>query len=349
MEIMKPSSPNLGFDFTSAPASPRRFGECFFSAPTSPSRMSEFYREFDRLSAVDDSQTGTPNSLRTTKIDDADEGDEEDFAFDFHQPSDKTHQLSAEELFDGGKIKPLKPPPSSQFADEDDQKTPFLSSPRSPKTPFSHGKKILQAFSPRKKKNPSETAIERTRENTDTGRGRQRVQDSSSKNPSRRTTRSLSPYRVPEFPWEEEKEKLHRNDEIRSSNSKLSFSSKGSSSSSSSSSSSARKWKLKDLLLFRSASEGHNKDPLRKYSSFFFRKPEDNCSKNSSFKSKDSSAAERSKRKVSAHELHYTTNKAASENMKKKTFLPYKQGILGKLAFNSNGFGTLTRSYNYAN
>ncbi|KAK8623374.1 hypothetical protein V6N13_118260 [Hibiscus sabdariffa] len=365
MEIMKPSSPNLGFGFSSAPSSPRRFGECFFSAPTSPSRMSEFYREFDRLSMEDDRQTtetstrnsslavpfdwedktGTPKPLRTTKIDDA---EEEDFAFDFHQPSEKTRQLSAEELFDGGKIKPLKPPPSLQFADEDDQKTPFLSSPRSPKTPFSQGKKILQAFSPRKKKDPSETAIERTRENTDTGRGRQKVQDSSSKNSSRRTTRSLSPYRVPEFPWEEEREKPHKNDGIRSSNqsslnSKLSFCSKGSSSSSSSS---ARKWKLKDLLLFRSASEGHNKDPLRKYSSFFFRKPEDNCSKNSSFKSKDSSAAEKSKRKVSAHELHYTTNKAASENMKKKTFLPYKQGILGKLAFNSNGFGTL---YNYAN
>ncbi|GMJ02635.1 hypothetical protein like AT2G26530 [Hibiscus trionum] len=327
MDVMKPSSPNLGFDFNSVPSSPRRFGECFFSAPTSPSRMSEFYREFDRLSTMDDSQiteSSTGNSSSTTKIDGDDE--EDDFAFDFRQPSEKTHQLSAEELFAGGKIKPL------QVVDENDQKTPFLPSPRSSKSPLAQGKKMVQAF---------ETAIERARVNTENGRGRQRVQDSPSKNSSRRTTRSLSPYRVSELPWEEEeqREKLQQNDEI----SKLLFSS-----SSSKGSSSSRKWKLKDLLLFRSASEGHNKDPLKKYSSGFFRKPEGNYNKNSSFKSKDSSTAEGSKRKVSAHELHYTTNKAVSENMKKKTFLPYKQGILGKLAFNSNGFGTLGRSYNFA-
>ncbi|KAJ6685925.1 hypothetical protein OIU79_015853 [Salix purpurea] len=52
---------------------------------------------------------------------------------------------------------------------------------------------------------------------------------------------------------------------------------------------------------------------------------------------------------VSAHELHYTANKAVSENLKKKTFLPYKQGFFGRLAFNpaahalGNGFGTSSR------
>nr|KYP50945.1 hypothetical protein KK1_027305 [Cajanus cajan] len=51
----------------------------------------------------------------------------------------------------------------------------------------------------------------------------------------------------------------------------------------------------------------------------------------SSFRSSDS----RKKGPVSAHELHYAMKKAESEDMKKKTFLPYRQGILGRLA----GFG----------
>ncbi|GMP43808.1 hypothetical protein CsSME_00013024 [Camellia sinensis var. sinensis] len=33
----------------------------------------------------------------------------------------------------------------------------------------------------------------------------------------------------------------------------------------------------------------------------------------------------------SAHELHYTTNRAQAKEMKKKTFLPYRQGLLGCL------------------
>ncbi|XP_047974190.1 uncharacterized protein LOC125216499 [Salvia hispanica] len=39
------------------------------------------------------------------------------------------------------------------------------------------------------------------------------------------------------------------------------------------------------------------------------------------------------RRRVSAHELHYTANRAQAEEMKKKTFLPYRQGLLGCLAF----------------
>ncbi|KAL7204397.1 hypothetical protein ACSBR2_017464 [Camellia fascicularis] len=39
------------------------------------------------------------------------------------------------------------------------------------------------------------------------------------------------------------------------------------------------------------------------------------------------------KRRVppSAHELHYTANRAQAEEMKKKTFLPYRQGLVGCL------------------
>ncbi|XWS24278.1 hypothetical protein CRYUN_Cryun28dG0087200 [Craigia yunnanensis] len=352
MEVVIPAS-IVGFDFksarssprSSAPSTPRRFGECFFSAPTSPTRMSEFYLEFDRFSMMNDRQSsirssslavpfdweekpGTPKSSRATINDE--EGD--DFAFDFSEALEKT-SLSAEELFDGGKIKPLKPPPRLHV-DEYNQKSPLLSSPRSPRSALSQGKKIFrEAFSPRKKKDrdPFATAIESSQNNTEHGRGRERVQDFSSKNSSRRATRSLSPYRVSEYPWEEEEEKQQQQHETSSTkqsslNSKPSFSS-------TSSKGSSRKWRLRDFLLFRSASEGRatDKDRFRKYSTGFSKKSEDN--KNSSFRPTDSSGSVGSRRKVSAHELHYTKNKAESEKMKKKTFLPYKQGILGRLAF----------------
>ncbi|XVE55943.1 hypothetical protein DITRI_Ditri03aG0197800 [Diplodiscus trichospermus] len=263
--------------------------------------------------------------------DDDEEGD--GFAFDFSEVLEKT-SLSAEELFDGGKIKPLKPPPRLQVNQYNQKSPPALSSPRSPRSPLiSQGKKIIrEAFSPRKKKDrdPFATAIESSRNSTQHERGRETL-----KNSSRRATRSLSPYRVSGFPWEEEEGKQQEQHETTSSkqsslNSKPSFpstSSKGSS----------RKWRLRDFLLFRSASEGRatDKDPIiRKYSSFF-KKPEEN--KNSSFRSTDSSGSSGPRRKVSAHELHYTKNKAVSENMKKKTFLPYKQGILGRLAFSPAG------------
>ncbi|GMI89725.1 hypothetical protein like AT2G26530 [Hibiscus trionum] len=338
MEVVISGSPIMDFDFNSArsspvstaPSTPRRLGGYFFSAPTSPVRLFEFYSEFDRYDGESsmrsnclaipfdwEEKPGAPKSPIP--------GEGDDFAFDYSVDLEKTSR-SAEELFDGGRIKPLKPPPRLKV-DLYNQKSPLSSSP---KYPFSQGRKIIrEAFSPRKQKDdpdPFATAIETSRNNVEHGRGRDRVQDFTLRNSSRRATRSLSPYRVSENRWEdgEEEERKQQREptspkQSSSLNTKPSFSS-------SSSKGSSRKWRLRDLLLFRSASEGRasDKDPLRKYSSSFFKKPEEN---------------KNSRRKVSAHELHYTTNKAVSENMKKKTFLPYKQGILGRLAFNSNGFG----------
>ncbi|PPR90964.1 hypothetical protein GOBAR_AA29717 [Gossypium barbadense] len=50
-----------------------------------------------------------------------------------------------------------------------------------------------------------------------------------------------------------------------------------------------------------------------------------------------------SKRRVppSPHELHYTANRAQAEEMRKKTFLPYRQGLLGCLGFSSKGYGAM--------
>ncbi|KAM3219245.1 hypothetical protein P3L10_023776 [Capsicum annuum] len=49
------------------------------------------------------------------------------------------------------------------------------------------------------------------------------------------------------------------------------------------------------------------------------------------------------KRRVppSPHELHYTANRAQSEEMRKKTFLPYRQGLLGCLGFSSKSYGAM--------
>ncbi|KAK8506559.1 hypothetical protein V6N12_073514 [Hibiscus sabdariffa] len=351
MEVVISGSPFMDFDFNSArsspastaPSTPRPLGHCFFSAPTSPARLFEFYGEFDRYDRESsmgssplaipfdwEEKPGAPKSPRSTR-NDVVAGGGDDFAFDFSVDLEKASR-SAEELFDGGRIKPLKPPPRLKV-DVYNQKSPLLSSPKSPKSPFSQGKKIIrEAFSPRNQKDdrdPFATAIETSRNNAGHGRGRERVQDLTLRNSSRRTTRSLSPYRISDNRWEDDEEQERKQQREPTSTKPSSSLNTKPPFSSTSSKGSSRKWRLRDLLLFRSASEGRasDKDPLRKYSASFFKKPEEN--KNS----------DGSRRKVSAHELHYTTNKAVSENMKKKTFLPYKQGILGRLAFNSNGFG----------
>ncbi|XP_076909825.1 uncharacterized protein LOC143567246 [Bidens hawaiensis] len=89
----------------------------------------------------------------------------------------------------------------------------------------------------------------------------------------------------------------------------------------------SRKWSFIDLLLFRSASDGRamDSDPLKKYSANFRKHDQD--------VRKSGSMSKRSGR-LSSHELHYCVNRAVSNDMKKKTYLPYKQGIFGGFSFN---------------
>ncbi|XP_058770426.1 uncharacterized protein LOC131644053 [Vicia villosa] len=49
------------------------------------------------------------------------------------------------------------------------------------------------------------------------------------------------------------------------------------------------------------------------------------------------------KRRVppSPHELHYKANRAQAEELRRKTFLPYRQGLLGCLGFSSKGYGAM--------
>ncbi|XP_076930083.1 uncharacterized protein LOC143594730 [Bidens hawaiensis] len=93
----------------------------------------------------------------------------------------------------------------------------------------------------------------------------------------------------------------------------------------------SKRWSFMDLFLFRSASDGRSmeKDPLKKYSAAGRKNVQD--FRNSS----ESGSVSKRRGRVSAHELHYNLNRANSNEMKKKTNLPYKHGILGGLSFSS--------------
>ncbi|KFK32503.1 hypothetical protein AALP_AA6G251100 [Arabis alpina] len=317
-----------------APSSPRHYSGCYLSAPTSPRRVTELYRDFnqaatrtfsDRLTIPFnwEETPGTPRKITNDEVDTVD-----DFAFNIGEKFETT-SLFAEELFDGGKIKPLKPPPYLQLDNHHQHQftnsfSPPVSSPRSPRSPIAHGKDIIRkAFSPRKKLvevDPFEVAIDNARKGVGEERGRERRQNS-----SRRTARSLSPFRVSAYPWEELEQEQKEVQEQR----KGSFSSTSSSTCVSCKSSSSKKWRLKDFLLFRSVSEGrarHNKDSVKTFSGLF-RKQEE--TKDSSSRGRGSSSSSSSS--ISPHELHYRSKKAETKDLKKRTFLPYMQ--IGRFAF----------------
>ncbi|CAF1956209.1 hypothetical protein Bca4012_076066 [Brassica carinata] len=273
-------STELNFDSTTsspyitAPSSPTLFGNnnaFFFSAPTSPSPSTSSNIPFDWSD-----QPRTPKKRSASDIDD-------DFEFNFSGQLDKSFFSAADELFDGGKIRPLGPslpPVVSCVLDREDY-----------------------------------------------GRGRDRSPGS-----------STSPLRVSDIMVDEEE--VHETTQMVASNtsnqkssvflSAILFPGRA-----------YKKWKLKDLLLFRSASDGRpvpTKESLRRYD--ILTKKEAEEIKSSSIRSRESceSSVSRSRRRhgtvVSAHEMHYTENRAVSEELKRKTFLPYKQGWLGCLGFN---------------
>ncbi|MBA0877524.1 hypothetical protein Goshw_022700 [Gossypium schwendimanii] len=338
MEVVVPVPLDFNFDsacsspYMTAPSTPQRFGNgssFFFSAPTSPTRASSSvavpfeWEEKPGFPKMNDFNGGIEKEDNTHGG-----GGEgcEDFEFDFSGQLERT-SLSAEELFDGGKIRPLKPPPG--FSE--------LSS-YSPKSPRSFRKKDIDPF---------ETAIEKSRRRSavepkiTTQRGRETTSSSSSSYVHKKS-RSLSPFRVSDHTMFEQDQTTASSTNPKSYMSSIlsaiSFS-KGN-----------RKWKLKDLLLFRSASEGRatSKDSFKKYAVLSKKEAED--VKSWSFRSTESVGSSSKRRgPVSAHELHYTANRAVSEEMRRKTFLPYKQGLLGCLGFNpgihevSRGIMSFTR------
>ncbi|KAH0459967.1 hypothetical protein IEQ34_010630 [Dendrobium chrysotoxum] len=102
-----------------------------------------------------------------------------------------------------------------------------------------------------------------------------------------------------------------------------------------------KKWpRLKDLLLFRSASEGRatgrgSRDPLQKYSVLPSASLLNNKRAGEEKKTGGGETVRRGSRPpVSAHEKHYTANRAAAEEQKRKTPLPFQRhGLLGFVDF----------------
>ncbi|KAF3652090.1 putative serine carboxypeptidase II-3-like [Capsicum annuum] len=83
-------------------------------------------------------------------------------------------------------------------------------------------------------------------------------------------------------------------------------------------------WKLKDLLLFRSASEScmsSSTEELNKYALVKKARQEN-------VKKVGLSSTRRRKGPISTHELHYKMKRDVLKEMKKKTFLPYKRSVL---------------------
>ncbi|MED6192783.1 hypothetical protein PIB30_013417 [Stylosanthes scabra] len=301
-----PGSPSLmdPFDFNGAARiSP------YLSAPSSPKRFGEYFnlsaptspsRLHEFYSDFDYFTSAAPSPSLNGASAEHDDG----FAFFVSGESAKSPR-SAEELFHGGIIKPM-----SEDELLESSRSPLLQ-PQAKLSPIAQGKKaIKEALSPRKKRDSGNG-----NENFEERRGRDRTPAAAVtavSSSSRRVSRSHSPFR-----------------EVQSNSNREDLKAEGSKSS--------KRWRLRDLLLFRSASEGRgsSKDPFRK----FPLKPPSSSSSSSFRNSSEMPPKTRRKEGVSAHELHYARKKAESEDLKKRTFLPYKQGILGRLA----GFGSPAR------
>ncbi|KAM7469952.1 hypothetical protein LguiA_008135 [Lonicera macranthoides] len=112
---------------------------------------------------------------------------------------------------------------------------------------------------------------------------------------------------------------------------------------------SSNRWVFLKEFLYRSKSEGSNTSTGKKlWSSMSFSPIKDKkmgtSPANSSESPVDKAMSKKSRRRrlgLSAHELHYTANRAQAEDLRKKTFLPYKRGLLGCLGFSSNSYGAM--------
>ncbi|KAJ0975585.1 hypothetical protein J5N97_017550 [Dioscorea zingiberensis] len=175
-----------------------------------------------------------------------------------------------------------------------------------------------------------------------------------------RRARSLSPLRNPRLPWTEDDDEPERVPANRASDLETDpdpkqieepTPSSGSTSSSRSSSSgrNSKRWIFLKDLLYRSKSEGrgNGKEKEKFWLSISFSpSKEKEKPKPSPAVSSPAPATKRaappSARRPSAHERHYTAKRAQAEEMRRRTFLPYRQGLLGCLGISSRGYGAVS-------
>lgn len=243
------------------------------------------------------------------------ENDDRDFVFNFNGQVLKSPPLSAAELFDGGKIKPLKLMSRTQYRGND-----------SPVTPRSPKRMITKAFivSPR--------LIATNQDHHSSARHTGQKQSKCLS-----TTLTGLPNVVSELT------KTRQTSVEIASLSSVSFSRSISSASSTSSSN----WSSRLKFLFRSASEGHaieNEDD-----SWFKRKSHMEDSKSMSFRSENGrhlvtkDGRRPNERRVCAHAWHYKKSKEAAEERRRKTFLPYKKNLLGCMDLDPGSVSEVSR------
>ncbi|KAI4375996.1 hypothetical protein MLD38_013799 [Melastoma candidum] len=374
------SPPLLPSPFATAPSSPR-FRETddfavYFSAPTSPARYSTSSASFVPFRGEEEG-----------------EAKDEDFEFEFRGQLDFARQSAfAEELFGNGSwIRPRKPPLPLQ----NDGAVPAagIVSPRRHHE-VTHGVPCKITSPVNSGCNPVEAAAigigqydeeddeEEEKDEAEEGqeaplmhsyhRGRNRkaVQGGSV---SRRETRSLPPPRLADVIFDnsvEDESVEGREREMKVETRATPYLARLMWVFGNTQGYGYKRWRLRDLLLFRSVSEGTGTGTRNRRSKddALTRREEDAVSSSSqwswmardSFRSNEGSAGSTSSRsnrarqgtagRTNSLELHYTKNRAATEEMKRKTNLPYRQGVLGCLGLGggvgremAQGVGSLTR------
>lgn len=350
MEVMMPLSSsamtgdNLMFSRSTctspcAPQSPQNASNYFFSAPSSPANSSPFNRQisfaFDAIANNQESNNnGHPQSGDHTEdvpadsanldhsiakkyfsfnfyvTDDQDDGEdsktkEEDSEFDFEAATEDDGTTKEDFTFDfSGLVERSMPPVLNHEV--------FRGSLINTVEPAP--KKTLQnavSFRQRKKySDPYAKSTERVRNSSNYMNGRQKSPKALNMVSERGNTKKSckAAPSTPRTPRSEETTEQVISME-RSSSSSTSW---------------LVKWKLPDLL-FRSASEGH--ETKKKYE--IEGKNMNENAKMSSGGSGSNGGSRKKKERVSGHELHYKVNRATAVEMRKKTFLPYKQNLMG--------------------
>ncbi|XP_074589038.1 uncharacterized protein LOC141844953 [Curcuma longa] len=321
--------------FASAPSSPGRGGSstavagCFFSAPSSPMHYIL-------------SSPSPPYSSAISPSDPASVDFSFDFEFSARFPSLST-AASADELFLNGQIRPME---------------------------LSFHLQRRQSLAPLPDLGVEDDEDARDSREAEEKEVRRRDLMLRSKSVHRRA-RSLSPLRNLPFrrrshgAANEERggdgEKAPDRKQIESEEAPappVSASSRSSSSSSTSSSSSSgrssKRWIfLKDFLHRKKlVGSGHAKEKLWRAISFSAPPERTPQPAESAARREQTTQPRRQQRPVnglgrrrapapSAHEWLYTANRAQAEEMRRRTFLPYRQGLLGCLWFSSRGYGAI--------
>ncbi|KAL3636955.1 hypothetical protein CASFOL_019254 [Castilleja foliolosa] len=318
--------------YASAPSSPGRathLAGYYYSAPASPTH---FVISTANLNPYPSAATAAPHDASSS------------FEFDFSATctpaggSSPEAMTCADELFCNGQIRPLK---LSTHLRRPQSLAPLIESDAAADA----AEENCQAFPRGRELRPRAGSL-------------------------RRRTRSMSPIRLIEAEAAETTSFQRQNEEILLASSNLKGEGNDESappyaSRSSSAGRSSRRWVFLKEFLYRSKSEGRRNEGHngKFWGSLSFSPVKDskkteqskcrsgaaegktaafnNTNKNNNSNKNGAAGKRRGGPSPSAHELHYTKNRAQSEEMRKKTFLPYRPGLLGCLGFSSKSYGAI--------